>query len=72
MLKNASYKEKFMMLKPLLSILVEDIKTDIKNEHLKNDILFCKQYMPGKNIAKATAADLAEAYAAGVRKFRAC
>ncbi len=54
------------MLRPLLSLLIEDIKKDVKNEHLKNDILFCKQYLPGKNIAKATTADLADAYAAAM------
>lgn len=42
--------------------IVESVKKDIKNEHLKNDFTFVKKYLTGKNINKLTTEDLAEAY----------
>lgn len=63
MLKNATYKEKFEMLRPWLPQVVEEIKKDLKNDHLRSDPGFCKQYLLGKHYQKATAPELAEAYA---------
>lgn len=66
MLKNSTYKEKFAMLKAWMPKIVEDIKKDIRNEHLKNDWMFVKKYLNNKNMHKATAEDLAEAYSKAV------
>lgn len=63
MLKNATYKEKFEMLRPWLLQIVDEIKKDLKNDHLRSDPGFCKQYLVGKHYQKATAPELAEAYA---------
>jgi hypothetical protein len=62
MLKETTYKEKILLLKPWLSPLLEDIKKDIKNEHLKKDWQFCKRYLRGKSINKLTIGELVEAY----------
>lgn len=66
MLKNSTYKEKFAMLKSWMPSLVDDVKKDIKNEHLKNDWMFVKKYLGGKNLNKVTNEDIAEAYTAAV------
>lgn len=62
MLKESTYKEKFAMLKPWLPLIIETIKKDLKNEHLKRDPGFVRQYFPGKNAAKLTLDELVEAY----------
>lgn len=62
MLKNATYKEKFSILREWIPTIVESIKKDLKNEHLKKDLSFTKKYLAGKNIAKLTTDDLIQAY----------
>lgn len=62
MLKDTTYKEKFAMLKSWLPVILESIKKDLKNEHLKSDGSFCRQYLPGKNMHKITTEDLVNAY----------
>lgn len=63
MIKDSTYKEKFVHLKKWMPHIVESVKKDLKNEHLKNDWGFVKNYFPGKNPNKLTAEELAEAYA---------
>lgn len=67
MLKNATYKQKFQMLGDFLPEIVESVKKDLKNEHLRSDPGFCKQYLVGKNYQKATAPELAEAYSRAIQ-----
>lgn len=62
MLKDSTYKEKFALLKKWMPIIVDSVKRDLKNEHLKRDWGFVKQYFPGKNPHKLTAEELSEAY----------
>lgn len=62
MLKNATYQQKFSMLNRWIPDIIESIKKDLKNEHLKKDWGFVKQYFPGKNPSKLTHEELAEAY----------
>lgn len=62
MLKDATYKEKISLLKPWMPFILDDIKKDLKNEHLKKDWQFCKQYLPGKSINKLSLEDLVDAY----------
>jgi hypothetical protein len=62
MLKDATYKEKCVMLKSWMPQIIETIKKDLKNEHLKNDMKFMKKYFTGKNINKLVAEDLVHAY----------
>lgn len=62
MLKNTTYQEKFAILAPWMPSIIESIKKDIKNEHLKKDAAFFRHYFQGKNIAKLVAQELAPAY----------
>jgi hypothetical protein len=62
MLKDVAYKEKFKMLDPWMQMIVESVKKDLKNEHLKNDWQFAKKYFANKNIAKLTTEELTEGY----------
>ncbi len=62
MMKNITTKDKFAMLKPWMPLIVETIKKDLKNDHLKKDWAFAKKYLQGKNLHKVTSEELAEAY----------
>lgn len=62
MLKDATYKEKFARLNPWLPVIIEVIKKDLRNEHLKKDWMFVKYYFPGKNVNKLTSEELVQAY----------
>lgn len=62
MYKNASYKEKYASLQHWLPSIIEIVKKDLKNEHLKKDFVFIKKYLPTSNIHKVTVEELAQAY----------
>lgn len=62
MLKDATPKEKFAMLRPWMPNIVEIIKRDLKNEHLRTDSAFVKKYFTSKDINKLTSAEMAHAY----------
>ncbi len=66
MLKNATYKEKFVLLKPWLATIIESVKKDLKSEHLKQDWQFCKTYLPGKSVQKLTTDELVDAYTVAI------
>lgn len=62
MLKDATYKEKYSMLKFWMPQVIENVKKDLKNEHLKNDFKFAKKHLTGKNINKLTTEDFINVY----------
>lgn len=62
MLKDTTFQEKFAILKNWLPVLVDEIKRDLKNEHLKHDHTFVKTYFNGKAVPKITPEELTEAY----------
>lgn len=62
MLKEATYKEKFQMLKNWMPMMMEVIKKDLKNDHLRKDWGFAKKYFAGKNLNKITNLELIEGY----------
>lgn len=62
MLKDSTYKEKFAMLQAWMPLIIDSIKKDLKNEHLKRDPGFSRQYFPGKNPSKLTIEELSDAY----------
>lgn len=62
MLKNSSYKEKFILLKEWMPLIIDSVKKDLKNEHLKRDPSFSRSYFPGKNLSKLTLEELVDAY----------
>ena len=52
MLKETGYQEKIEIVAPWLDEIVETVKKDLKNEHLKVDKAFCKKYFLGKVLNK--------------------
>lgn len=68
MYKNASYKEKFADLQEWVPFLIESVKKDLRNEHLKKDVYFIKKFLSSKNIHKVTTEELAEAYQKAIRE----
>ncbi len=62
MYKNASYKEKFALLNNWFGLVIDSVKKDLKNEHLKKDLYFVKKFLGSKNLNKVTTEDLTEAY----------
>lgn len=62
MKRDLTYKEKFHLLKEWMPAIVESVKKELKNEHLKQDFAFVKRYLPGKNIQKIEMQELADAY----------
>lgn len=59
---DSTYKEKFEILKPWMDLIVQDVKRDLKNEHLKKNASFVKTYFQTKNINKLTVPELVEGY----------
>ncbi|MCH9627024.1 MAG: hypothetical protein S4CHLAM2_06580 [Chlamydiales bacterium] len=62
MLKETGYQEKFELLRPWLGRVIETVKKDLRNEHLKVDREFCKRYFLGKNFHRISLEEMAEAY----------
>lgn len=63
MLKDSTYEQKFTMLKHWLPSVVDAIKKDLKNEHLKKDSIFLKTYFPSGNLHKLSLEELSQGYA---------
>lgn len=68
MYKNATYKEKFADLQEWIPVLIEAVKKDLRNEHLKKDVYFVKKFLSNKNIHKITIEELAEAYQTAIQE----
>lgn len=62
MLKNSTHKEKFLLLKEWMPSIVESIKKDLRNDHLKRDWMFAKKYFGGQNVNKLSMGELAAGY----------
>lgn len=62
MLKDTPYREKFTILKKWMPDIIENVKKDLKNEHLKKDLLFVKKHFGGKNVNKLSTEELVEGY----------
>lgn len=62
MYKNSSYKEKHAILKEWMPDIISSIKSDLKNDHLKRDPIFVKQYFPQKNIQQIGIKEMVEGY----------
>ncbi len=68
MYRNASYKEKFADLEEWIPLLIDSVKKELRNEHLKKDLLFVKKFFPSKNIHKVTTQELAKVYQEVIQK----
>lgn len=68
MYKEATYKKKFEDLHDWFPYLVETVKKDLRNEHLKKDPYFIKKFFSSKNIHRLTLAELVEAYQQAIKE----
>ena len=68
MLKDATYKDKCNLLNSWMPIIIDTVKKDLKNEHLKNDPKFVKKYLTGKNLNKLTTEDIVTAYSTALEQ----
>lgn len=66
-----SYKDRLLLLEEWMSEIIDGVKKDIKNEHLKKDYNFCKKYFPGKNFNKLEIQEMANAYKRALREEEA-
>ncbi len=66
MYKNASYKEKYAHLSEWMPFIIDTIKKDLKNDHLKKDFYFIKKFLSSKNIQKVTVEELTKAYSRAI------
>lgn len=62
MQKETTYQEKFVLLDRWLPSIIETVKKDLKNDHLKNDWQFLKAHFPGKTLNKLTTEELTAVY----------
>lgn len=66
MLKTMTYQEKFVILKNWIPEIIDQIKKDLRQDHLRRDIGFLKQYFQSKNPSKLSLDELVKGYAAGL------
>ncbi|MBS4169228.1 hypothetical protein [Parachlamydia sp. AcF125] len=71
MFKDATYKEKLAILKNWMPQIIEPLKKDLRNDHLKNDWEFFKRYFPSKNFNKLTVEDFVSAYTQAMEEVEA-
>jgi hypothetical protein len=70
MYKDATYREKFAILKEWAPDWIDAIKKDLKSEHLRQDAGFARKYLPGKNLQKTSLEELVEGYSKAVESER--
>ena len=61
-MQDLNYTQKFALLDEWLEYLLDAVKKDLRNDHLKNDWAFVKKYFGGKNVNKLSSSELAEGY----------
>ena len=62
MLKDATYDEKFSLLADFVSVIILDLKRDLKNDHLKKDKSFAHKYFGNIAIPRLTNDELVDGY----------
>jgi hypothetical protein len=62
MIKDISLKSKFEFLQPFLGTFFQDIRKDIRNEHLKRDVAFLQKHFAKKSIDKITSDEIDVVY----------
>ena len=68
MYKDATNLQKIDEVRHWMPLFIESIKKEIKNDHLKKDPYFLKNYFPGKTAAKLSTEELAEGYLSALRQ----
>ncbi len=65
--KDLPYQEKINMMEAWFPTIIETIKKDLRNHHLKHDPKFAKHYFPRKNISKLTLEEMIEGYQRAIK-----
>lgn len=68
MYRDTTYKEKMAILKEWGPVIFEEIKRDLKNEHIKQDYVFAKKYLGGKPAQRLTLDELVTGYLRAVEE----
>ncbi|NGX57327.1 MAG: hypothetical protein K940chlam3_00217 [Chlamydiae bacterium] len=63
MLKESTYPEKYQMIQEWLPLIIQSIRKDLRQGHLKKDRAFLMQHFQGKNPNKLTIDELVAGYA---------
>lgn len=61
-MEEMNYAQKYALLDEWLEHLVNEVKKDLRNDHLKKDWMFVKKYFNGKNVNKLTTEELVQGY----------
>jgi hypothetical protein len=72
MTNSAAYQQKFTRLGKWFAFIVDGIKKDLKQDHLRHDNLFCKQYFKTANIGKLTLNEMVAAYEKALQQPDIC
>lgn len=62
MLKDTTYQQKFAMLNFCFPLLIEDVKKELKNDHLKKDLPFLRAHFAGKPLNKIGVEEMVPVY----------
>ncbi|MCH9609082.1 MAG: hypothetical protein S4CHLAM45_08450 [Chlamydiales bacterium] len=62
MIKESGYQEKIELVEPWFDQVIEVVKKDLKQEHIKIDRDFCRRYFMGKGANMISSEEMAQAY----------
>ena len=68
MRQETSYKQKFEEAARWVPHMISSVKKELKNDHLKKDFQFFKNFFPGKNINKLSDQELIEGYQRAIKE----
>lgn len=62
MYKHSTYRAKFSLLQEWVPSIIQQLKRDLKNEHLSKNGYFVRKFLGGKPLSQLTVNELADAY----------
>jgi hypothetical protein len=62
MTQDTNYQQKFQLLQPWFSYIIESVKKDIRQEHLQKDVRFAKNFFGNKPLQRITNDELVDVY----------
>jgi hypothetical protein len=68
MRNESTHREKLTLLAEWMPAIIESVKKDLRNEHLKHDFNFIKSFFTTKNVHKAELDEMVQAYQKGVQE----
>lgn len=68
MYKNTTFREKFQDLSDWMPYIIETVKKDLKQDHLKKDFYFMKKFFSSTNINKISSQEMTDAYSKSIQE----